>query len=395
MIEYCRSTKDPVIIEEKINTLSLESPHYKVGKEIFFNRIDAIEACVANNVEFPTFTVWPESLTMSEPPESFLDLCKLQAKRIRNKFKRVRIWYSGGYDSHTMLKAFFDAGLDVDEICIWRRFPAVVDNFTNIEVDYIDTLQDIQDFCKENNSTATIKVLDVMPHHYRFYSKNDKLFEHNIKNQFLQQPFTTQNHGVLECYPELIDNETVNIHGGGDPIQVDEEGFVFIDIGFNYTFGAPNMLYFFCNPDMPEIMFKFAYVKQKRKNGKLPDNNIVKKELGYSALNQQLGQKWANGLNNEVSDTGAGMILSRKTALFMNNAFFTFSGRRSIVRYKKFYKKYNKNRKKFLKDVLVYRSHIGAVSEKHFFKKANTLIGTDNTVVANTNQSVQYKKEKI
>ena len=370
MIKYYRSIKDPVIIEEKINTLSLYTPHYKVGKELLFNRIDAIEACVKNNVEFPTFTVWPKSLTMSEPRESFLDLCKLQAKRIRKKFKRVRIWYSGGYDSHTMLKAFFDAGLDVDEICIWRRFPAVVDNFTNIEVDYIDTLQDIQDFCKKNDSTATIKVLDVMPHHYRFYSKNDKLFEHSMKHQVLYQCFTTMNHGVIECYPELVDNETVNIHGGGG-IQIDEEGFVFDDGSFNYTFGAPNILYFFCDPTMPEIMFKFAYVKQRRKNGKTTDSsnfNTVKKELGYSALNRQLGQKWSWGMTAEGGLAG---VLSRKTALYINNAFFTFSGRRSIVRYRKFFKEYGKNRKKFLEDVLCYQSHIGAVSEKHFFKKSD------------------------
>lgn len=394
MIEYCRSVKDPVIIEEKINTFSLKSPHYKVDKEIFYNKIDAIEACVANNVEFPTFIVWPESLSMSEPQESFLDLCKLQAKRIRKKFKRVRIWYSGGYDSHTMLKAFFDAGMDVDEICIWRRFPAVIDNFTNIEVDYINTLQDIQDFCKTNNSTAIIKVLDVMPHHYRFYSKNDKLFEHKIKNQNLHQPFTTQNHGVIECYPQLVDNETVNIHGGGS-VQTDEQGFVFDDGSFNYTFGTPNILYFFCDPTMPELMFKLAYVKQKRKNVKFSDNNILKKELGYSALNRQLGQKWSNGMNAKVNYSGPAMNLSRKTALYINNAFFTFSGRRSIIKYRNFYKKYDKNRKKFLENGCTYKSHIGSISEKHFFIKTTTTIGTDNTVVANSTQSVQYKKEKI
>jgi len=377
MIKYCRSTKDPTIIKGKINTFSLETPHYQVNNEKFFNRIDAIESCVKNNIKWPTFKVWEESLIMDEPQESFLDLCKLQAKRIRKKFKRIRIWYSGGYDSHTMLKAFFDAGLDVDEICIWRRFPGAVDNFTNIEVDYINTLQDIQDFCEKNNSTATIKVLDVMPHHYQFYSKNDKLFEHSIKHQLLYQCFTTQMNGVLECYPELVDNDTVNIHGGGG-IQIDEEGFVFDDGSFNQTFGSPNILYFFCDPAMPEIMFKFAYVKQRRKNRKTTDSsnfNTVKKELGYSALNHQLGQKWSNGTT--VEGGLIANVLSRKTALYINNAFFAFSGRRSIVRYKKFFKDYSKNRKKFLEDVPCYQAHTGAVSEKHFFKKSDDTINTD------------------
>ncbi len=43
-----------------------------------------------------------------EPEESWEDMMAIRAHQIRDSYRYVRVWYSGGADSHTMLKAFID-----------------------------------------------------------------------------------------------------------------------------------------------------------------------------------------------------------------------------------------------------------------------------------------------
>lgn len=357
MIEILRSAREPLKIVDKINDFGLGCPTYWVKGKPFYNRYDAIESCVANDVDWPDFTVWRQSYKMREPKESFLDLCKKQARSIRQRFKKVRLWYSGGYDSHTMLKAFFDSGLDVDEICIWRRFPGVFDSFTNIEVEYIGTLNDIQNYCKQNNSKAKIKVCDVTPDHYKWYCKN---FIHYTKNKFIAHVLNVQQHHVMECYPKLIDKETINVSGAGD-VAMEADGFRFND-GFNYTHSAPNTLFFYYDEAMPELTFKYAYHMRNYEYPK--QKNIAKMELGFTALNTMLAKKFSEGI-----DEGGGKTigLCRKSALLINNAIGTTHGKRILLQYKKFRKKYNKERTKFLNQGKCTNGWVGALSEKHLF----------------------------
>lgn len=358
MIEILRSSNEPMKIVDWINDFGLNTPTYLVKGKPFYNRYDAIESCVTEGVEWPDFRVWQQSYKMAEPEESFFDLCKKQAQAISKRFKRVRLWYSGGYDSHTMLKAFFESGLDVDEICTWRRFPGVFDSFTNIESEYIGTFDDLQHYCEQHNSKARIRVCDVTPDHFRWYCKN---FIHYNKHKTLAQVLNAQHHHVMECYPELIDKETINVSGAGD-VALEDDGFRFYD-GFNYSHSAPNTLFFYYDESMPELTFKYAY---HMRNYEYPDQkNMAKKDLGFSALNPMLAKKFSEGVD-EVTG-GKTISFCRKSALLINNAIGTTHGKRILIQYKKFRKKYEKERKKFLNQGKCSNGWVGALSEKHYF----------------------------
>ena len=55
-----------------------------------------------------------------EPTESWLDLCKNQAQKIRDEYDYLRLWYSGGCDSRTALDSFILNGIHLDEIICTR-----------------------------------------------------------------------------------------------------------------------------------------------------------------------------------------------------------------------------------------------------------------------------------
>jgi hypothetical protein len=54
-----------------------------------------------------------------EPKESLDELYKNRAKELREQYDYIVLYYSGGYDSSNMLRAFLDNGIYPDEICVF------------------------------------------------------------------------------------------------------------------------------------------------------------------------------------------------------------------------------------------------------------------------------------
>jgi hypothetical protein len=51
-----------------------------------------------------------------EPIESYSELCKQRAQELRDTYDYVRLWYSGGTDSHSALMSFVKNNIHIDEI---------------------------------------------------------------------------------------------------------------------------------------------------------------------------------------------------------------------------------------------------------------------------------------
>lgn len=61
---------------------------------------------------------WSSVNWKKEPEQSFFDLCKLRAQQIRDTHDYIILYYSGGSDSYTILSAFLESGIFIDEIVI-------------------------------------------------------------------------------------------------------------------------------------------------------------------------------------------------------------------------------------------------------------------------------------
>ena len=58
-----------------------------------------------------------------EPTQSWKDVLKEHAQKLRDTHKYVRLWYSGGSDSQTILNTFIENDIHLDEIAIVRMSP--------------------------------------------------------------------------------------------------------------------------------------------------------------------------------------------------------------------------------------------------------------------------------
>jgi hypothetical protein len=64
-----------------------------------------------------------------EPTESWEELLLQRALLLREKYKYLKLWFSGGADSTTVLNTFLRNNIYIDEIVVYRF--AINDNFLN------------------------------------------------------------------------------------------------------------------------------------------------------------------------------------------------------------------------------------------------------------------------
>jgi len=92
----------------------------KNTQEIFKTRIDFISNCKnPHNVKFVIDDFWLTNKWYN-PKESFLELLKQRALQLRNSYKYLILYYSGGSDSATVLQTFINNNIPLDEIVINR-----------------------------------------------------------------------------------------------------------------------------------------------------------------------------------------------------------------------------------------------------------------------------------
>ena len=96
------------------------------------NKIKAIEAS-GGDISSISFFTFPNSFYSyswdKEPTESLEELLLERALILREKYKYLKLWFSGGADSTTVLNTFLRNNVYIDEIIVYRF--ALNDNFLN------------------------------------------------------------------------------------------------------------------------------------------------------------------------------------------------------------------------------------------------------------------------
>ena len=98
--------------------------YYQVGERRTSSKILALE-WAQGDIDQVTFH-WRENEFdqidwTTEPVETLDTLVDLKVQNIRAMNDHVAIWYSGGFDSHTIVEAFYRNNLKVDELIIFDR----------------------------------------------------------------------------------------------------------------------------------------------------------------------------------------------------------------------------------------------------------------------------------
>ena len=92
--------------------------HYSIGKRKTLHKLESIMWAIEKNepIRFHVPSWMEKTPTHIEPEESLEQLCIRSAIRIREEYKYVKLWFSGGIDSTYMLDIFVNNNIHIDEI---------------------------------------------------------------------------------------------------------------------------------------------------------------------------------------------------------------------------------------------------------------------------------------
>ena len=245
--------------------------HYTCNNKTFFNKFDSIKEFVDSNK--PIYYHEPllyENYPMHiEPGASWQELCKNYALKIRDEYDYIRIWYSGGCDSQTVLDSFIQNNIYVDEIicnkCGIKEADFELDQYA---IPYLTKIKHLIPNTKINISTVSSKEYE------SFYNKPYWYEELAIKRANEHFHFRMNNmNESYERYKQV--GKTANITGKEKPQLVYNKGrwyTYFLDINMEQQ---PTQVNFFV--DNPEIHAKQCHMLLKaiKKNIPFDDFNRV------------------------------------------------------------------------------------------------------------------------
>jgi len=208
-----------------------------------------------------------------EPEESLEDLFKQRAEQLRDQYDYLRLFYSGGYDSHTILLTFLKYKIPLDQIIVFRASP--IDYFhdesnTEINERAFPFLVQIQ---KEIPKTA-ITILDVGADLFKKAFTQKDAIEHWFyrKNNWDFRSILSLNM-LYHFFPELEEpaqkgKRMADILGMDKPrVQEDIHGFYALNLDSILTYYLSSDAHynedFFITPNLPELHIKQCHLLKK------------------------------------------------------------------------------------------------------------------------------------
>jgi len=351
----------PVKVTEKIEPgAGYVGPHYHVGSWHGHSKIDALRKAQELGHDAPGFCVWSYSLAGFRPQKTFWQLCLDQARIIRDHHSHIRLWYSGGMDSHAALIAFLETGVDVDEIAVYRRFPGAVDEYVNIEIDVFPFRSVLAKTLQQYHSQARVVYYDILPDHYAWYMED---VEHRWLRHKTLRPCTTNPLQAIECYPHLQQDDYVNVGGAAMPV-LNGNKFYWLDNRFNLNFMTPRMIHFFCDQRNPDLAFAYAYgLHDLAQHG--VQGLDVKAALGFPTPENCLDKKWGFPRINGAVSHQHDWQFDRKELLLVNNCALSLQGQATLAKFKAHCDLLQHQHPEWFNLGQVQCDYVGSVSEQH------------------------------
>lgn len=254
---------------------------YQVGDFKSYSKVEAIEAARRinkinkvhwnfNDLEFSNYN-WK-----IEPTESIKQLYQRRARQIRERYDYIVLWWSGGADSYTMLKAFVDEGLFVDELATFHNHTGDGnwDSYLNSEVKQVAI--PVAEKMLENSPNTKFRLVDHINYQPDLYNIDDNKFDFLYKANAVFSPNQLARRYIREKEKDYLDlfaqgKKVCFIWGMDKPriYQIDGKYAVrFVDIVDNsvnpvtQTLNRPweNDEFFYWSPDACDLLSKQGHV---------------------------------------------------------------------------------------------------------------------------------------
>lgn len=255
-------------------------PYWSVMGKQFYNKMDALRELELNGLDLRdlTFYFFDDEFSqidwLKEPENDWEYMLQERARRLRSQYGYIRLWYSGGVDSHTMLNAFINAGVHIDEIVVHRASPSgEFDDYANSEAN--EAAIPFLETNKIRLEKTRITILDIGPKEYlKFYSIDGWQY---LINTFEFRPVTLP--AIYSMFPELgrpCDEglDLADVRGGDKPrVRRDETGFYayYPDSARAENVGADFLEDFYLTPHYPELHVKQCWLLRNMIMKKYPE----------------------------------------------------------------------------------------------------------------------------
>jgi hypothetical protein len=234
-------------------------PHWEVGQHRYVNQFQAWLAATQLG-QVPKFNLFEQAFDQvdwsQDPAESWDQLVKARCLQLRHKYKNLILLYSGGRDSHHILRSFAKYNIPIDELILvhWPLNPIR-------SHDYTSWIRPMAERYKHHNSRVKITTLEIGLDDYKKWFVEDwseqsvaildGLFQPSDFTWMVQQKYKSphSNTGVM-CgleKPEIVlkNNKLYSTLG---------------DRCFLFYFNSLQIIeFFYITPDLPEL-----HVKQSR-----------------------------------------------------------------------------------------------------------------------------------
>lgn len=230
----------------------MKNMYWEYAGTRYNQKLKAIEAAGRDfkSIQFKIFGDTFHTFNWSvEPSQSFKELCDLRATQLRDQYSYIKLYFSGGADSTTMLNAFLRNNIHLDEIVCYRY--SLVDDFScasNFEINHYAL-----PYLKSLNLLNTkIKILD---HGRKYFDKllnNDNYFY--MKNRIDLREY---------YFPKIRGNNFCHLMGDSDPMIQKIDGKWYETIWDTTSYSEHrfrNMEMFFTSENLLELHAKQCHL---------------------------------------------------------------------------------------------------------------------------------------
>lgn len=253
----------------KFNNIDWDrTPHILVGDRRHLSIYQAWEDIKKSRDAFHFYLFdksWQKYDWRTPPSEDWDTLLRRRCIDLRKKFDWIRLWYSGGRDSHLVLESFIKNNISLDEIAVWYN---PYDDSRGPEVEYI--IKPLLEKIRLANPKIKITIVDIRLEDYEKFFSDEYWLEQQIGHPggtwlFYPGQETTMALRRPDLFPQRDQGiRDVNIFGLEKPRLILENNrwfSQFIELEFAVHWGPSEIseMFYLC-ADMPELYAKQVWM---------------------------------------------------------------------------------------------------------------------------------------
>ncbi len=236
-------------------------PHWIVGQQRYTNQFETWRAITKTNLP-ARFCLYEDAFDRldwtQEPTESWDELLRIRCIQLRQKYKNLKLLYSGGRDSHCILRTFIKYQIPIDELLIvnYSRNPVRSAEYTN-------WIKPMAHSYLQHNPRAKITTISIGVEDYKsWYNEtwSEKMPANTLRGFFQPGDYTW----MFEQKGNIVDSSTGVMCGLEKPDLIIQDGKLFVynkDGQFmHYLHNVGLIDFFYISPDLPELHLKQSWL---------------------------------------------------------------------------------------------------------------------------------------